>query len=65
MFEQLHGNATDTSIRTSTAKIKRRIYTTVRNGVFPYTIDTLMDGTCDPTRVALWPPTAPGLLHTT
>jgi hypothetical protein len=62
VFDQLHGGAsvTDATIRTSTAKIKRRIYTTDRNGVFPYTIDTLIDGT-SANRVALWPP-APSLL---
>jgi len=64
VFQQLHGGATDANIRTSTAKIKRRIYTTTSNGLYPYTVDTLIDGTSS-ARVALWPPTAPGLLHTT
>jgi hypothetical protein len=63
VFSQLHGGATDASIRASAARIKRRIYTTDRNGVFAYTVDTLMDGT-SANRVALWPPTAPGLAHT-
>jgi hypothetical protein len=69
VFQQLHAGANDTNIRTSTATIKRRIYTTNRNGIFPYTVGTLIDGTVTnggtTARVALWPPTAPGLLHTT
>lgn len=69
VFYQLHGGATDANIRTSAARIKRRIYTTSGNGVFPYTVDRLIDGTTtDATaqtgRVALWPPTAAGLLGT-
>ena len=68
-FYALHGGATDANIRTSAARIKRRIYTTSGNGVFPYTVDRLIDGTTtDSTsatgRVALWPPTAAGLLAT-
>jgi len=64
LFADLHGGETDVSIGGSTtAKIKRRIYTTSRNGVFPFTTATLMDGTST-SRLALWPPTAPGLMHT-
>jgi hypothetical protein len=66
-FNQLHGGADDTNIRTSSARIKRRIYTTSGNGVFPYTVAKLIDGTATDNatstgRVALWPPTTPGLL---
>lgn len=45
-FRELIGNgsATDANIGSSSAKIKRRIYTTSSNGV-------------NPTRVTLWPPT--------
>jgi len=63
VFAQLHGGATDASIRSSSARIKRRIYSTSGNGVYPYTVDSLMDGT-SASRVVLWPPTAPGLMHT-
>ena len=64
VLDQLHGGATDATIRTSVARIKRRIYSTTRNGVYPYTVTTLMDGTSS-SRISLWPPTAAGLLHTT
>jgi hypothetical protein len=60
-LQQLHSGATDATIRTSNARIKRRIYTTTGNGVYPYTLDNLMDG-ISASRVSLWPPTAPGLL---
>ncbi len=67
-FTELHGGATDANIRTSSARIKRRIYTTDRNGVYPYTVDRLIDGTTTGStataRVSLWPPTASGLMHT-
>ncbi len=49
---ELNGNGTLTS-----AAIQRRIYTTDRNGAYPYTPDSLMDGT-SANRVQLWPPPA-------
>jgi hypothetical protein len=72
LMSELHGGATDATIATSTtAAIKRRIYTTTGNGVFcsgyPSSSSTctfsptgLMDGTSYG-RIALWPPAA-GLL---
>jgi hypothetical protein len=56
-FKRLAGvpSATDLNIRTSTAAIKRRIYTTSQNGVFGPTIDNLLLGQ-SPFRIALWPP---------
>ncbi len=65
-FTQLKGPAgtTDQTIATATAAIKRRIYTTSRNGVFPVTTDDLVDVAWMRTqgsggeRVALWPPPA-------
>jgi hypothetical protein len=65
-FAQLFGNATPTTVRTSTARIKRRIFTTRSNGklsVGEYNPQTLVDqstslagssGTIE--RVPLWPP---------
>jgi hypothetical protein len=70
VINQLHGGATDSTIAASGAKIKRRVYTTSRNGVYcggpsssaTCTFDpaTLMAGTSTE-RVTLWPP-ASGLL---
>jgi hypothetical protein len=60
VLPQLHGGASDSTIATSTARIKRRIYTTSRNGVYTYDPGTLMAGT-SVERVTLWPP-ASGLL---
>ncbi|MFN8091492.1 MAG: hypothetical protein U0599_04580 [Vicinamibacteria bacterium] len=54
-FAQLHAGASDATIATSAAKIKRRIYTTSRNGVFAFDPSTLMAGTATG-RLALWPP---------
>jgi hypothetical protein len=58
-FNELRGGTgtTDVTIRTSTAKIKRRVYSTSRNGVFGVTVDNHMDGV-SPSRVTLWPPDA-------
>jgi hypothetical protein len=61
-FAQLHGGATDSTIATSSAAIKRRVYTTNRNGVFPYDPRSLMAGNASG-RVALWPPD-PGVAPT-
>jgi hypothetical protein len=53
---------TDATIAASTARIKRRIYTTTRNGVYEYSPTDLLDvkesgGTWEPPeRVSLWPP---------
>lgn len=60
-FTQLHNNTTDVSIggAGSGAAIKRRIYTTSRNGVFNYTPASLMGGAplTAGDRLTLWPPT--------
>jgi hypothetical protein len=57
VLPQLHGGASDSTIATSTAKIKRRIYTTSRNGVYTFNPTTLMADT-SVERVTLWPPAA-------
>ncbi len=57
VFSQLHGGATDANIAGSTARIKRRIYSNDRNGVYAFTPATLIAGTAA-NRVALWPPPA-------
>ena len=54
-FAQLHGGATDATIGTSNAAIKRRVYTTSQNGYFGVTVDNLLNLQA-PFRVALWPP---------
>jgi len=56
-FAQLHGGSTDSTIATSSAAIKRRIYTTTQNGYFGVTIGNLT-GNVAPYRVPLWPPTS-------
>jgi hypothetical protein len=56
-FGMLHGGATDDTIATSTAAIKRRVYTNSRNGVYSYTADDLIDASwTPPQRLTLWPP---------
>lgn len=63
-FADLFGNATFTpnNVRTSTARIKRRIFTTTQNGVNSgYTVSNLLNPTTNATalawtRVPLWPP---------
>ncbi len=62
VLRQLHNLATDATIASSNARIKRRIYTTSRNGVYTFDPDTLRAGT-SAERVTLWPP-ASGLLPT-
>jgi hypothetical protein len=63
-FPQLHNGATPDTIGTSNAYIKRRIYTTTRNGVFVTGADSaivtnLTTPRYQPTdQVALWPPAA-------
>jgi hypothetical protein len=56
-FDQLRGGpaTTDATIATSGARIKRRVYTTTRNGVFGVTIANHLDGV-SPGRTTLWPP---------
>ena len=54
-FINLHANATDASISTSPATIKRRVYSTSRNGVFDFSPATLIAGTANG-RTRLWPP---------
>jgi hypothetical protein len=54
-FDQLHGSATDVTIGTSGAAIKRRIYTTSQNGYYGVTVDNMLNSQA-PFRVALWPP---------
>ena len=60
-FSTLYGNATLANVKTSTAKIKRRVFTTTQNGVNPgYTVANLLNpasGNLDWTRIPLWPPT--------
>jgi hypothetical protein len=56
-FAELHAGATPETIAVSAARIKRRIYSTLRNGVFDVGVANLLDRTA-PARVALWPPTA-------
>jgi hypothetical protein len=65
-FTDLYGDGTTSNIKTSTALIKRRIYTTTQNGVNAnYTVDNLLAADFATTlagasggmqRVALWPP---------
>jgi hypothetical protein len=57
-FAALHASATPATIRTSAALIKRRIYTTARNGVFPYGSNVTRGATQTP--VPIWPPTTSG-----
>jgi len=54
-FSQLHAGATDTNIWSSSAAIKRRVYTTDRNGVYNFDPTSLMASTAN-NRVTLWPP---------
>ncbi|HVR72198.1 MAG TPA: hypothetical protein VMT87_15245 [Vicinamibacteria bacterium] len=64
VFTQLHGGATPDTIGASTAFIKRRIYTTIRNGVFVTGTDsTIVNNLTTPRyqpagQVAIWPPAA-------
>lgn len=67
-FSQLHGSATDATVRTSSAAIKRRIYTTTQNGSFALgggtpilnaDLSNLRAG-LSPNRTTLWPPTTTG-----
>jgi len=55
-FSELHNDATEANVG-STAKIKRRIYTTSRNNLSAVTAANLIDRTANQgVRVALWPP---------
>ena len=54
-FPQLHGGATDATIAGSSAAIKRRVYTTDRNGVYNYNTASLIAGVAN-NRTTLWPP---------
>ena len=54
MFRQLHGGV-GSDPATSSAAIKRRIYTTDRNGLYDFTATSLMAGTAN-NRLSLWPP---------
>lgn len=56
VFTELHDGATDATIASSGAAIKRRIYTTDRNGVYDFTPASLMARTPISNRVTLWPP---------
>lgn len=72
LFSDLYGNAvvtaTSNNVLSSTAKIKRRIFTTTQNGVNAnYTVSNLLAAnvanlagstTSGPLRIALWPPSA-------
>jgi hypothetical protein len=59
-FDQLHGSASATSIATSGAAIKRRVYTTSRNGVYTFDAPNLeaygRGAWTPPEREVLWPP---------
>jgi hypothetical protein len=55
LFTQLHAGATDSTIGTSSAAIRRRIYTTSQNGYFGVTVANLT-GNVAPFRISLWPP---------
>jgi hypothetical protein len=58
-FDELRGGGatTDVSIGTSTAKIKRRVYSSPRNGVFDIDVnDVLATPPVNPGRVTIWPP---------
>jgi hypothetical protein len=59
-FEQLHGSASDTTIASSSAAIKRRVYTTSRNGVYTFDAPSLeaygRGAWTPPEREVLWPP---------
>lgn len=59
-FTALYGDATPSTVKTSTAKIKRRIYSTTQNGVNPsFTATNLLGASVSSlawTRVPLWPP---------
>ena len=56
-FGLLHGGATDSTIATSSAAIKRRVYTNSRNGVYDHTATDLIDASwTPPQRLTLWPP---------
>ena len=57
-FAQLHGGATDSTIWSATAAIRRRIYTTSQNGYFGVTVANLqtLPTPVAPFRVPLWPP---------
>ena len=58
-FAKLWAGSTDSTIVSSSAGIKRRIYTTSQNGVFGPTVTQLVSGV-SPSRVSLWPPQATG-----
>lgn len=59
-FAQLHAGATPQTVATSGARIRRRILTTRRNGVFTPAVADVLARTPQPDVVALWPP-APGV----
>ena len=57
VFNQLTGNAEEFNIFSSSAAIKRRIYTTTQNGYFGVNVDNLISvPPTAPFRVAIWPP---------
>lgn len=58
VFGQLHGGATESTIWSSAAAIKRRIYTTSQNGYFGVTTSQLITtpSPISPFRMSLWPP---------
>ena len=53
-YGELRGTGSDANIVSSNARIKRRIYTSGRNGVFQPTQSNLLNAT-GPGRVTLWP----------
>jgi hypothetical protein len=63
-FLELHNNATDANIGSSTARIQRRIYSSSSNGFTGVTADSVVNLTNPTTgmrRVALWPPVPDGV----
>lgn len=57
-FATLTGGATIANVATSSAKIKRRVFTTTRNGVYLPTVSNIIQRTAQPEVVGLWPPSA-------
>lgn len=61
-FVYLHAGATAANIADSSALIKRRIYTTTRNGVFTPAVIDIVRRTAQADVRTLWPPTTSGAI---
>jgi hypothetical protein len=57
-FDQLTGGATASNILTSSALVKRRIFTTIRNGVFTPAVVDVIRRTAQADVRTLWPPSS-------